>query len=84
MTAAVVPRPGADEIVKWEGLPWGKTEAKTVPTSASAKFACASTVKPDGKEVFALFNYDPEETIRVDLAGTACELKPYETRFVER
>ena len=73
-----------DEIAKWEGLPWGKTEAKTVPTSASAKFACASTVKPDGKEVFALFNYDSEESIRVDLAGTACELKPYETRFVER
>ena len=73
-----------NEIVKWEGLPWGKVAGKIAARSESGQFACASTVKPDGGEVLALFNYDPEETISVDVAGTSIELKPYETRFVER
>lgn len=73
-----------DTIARWEGLPWGKKDGKTVAVSGSSRFAYASTVKPDGSEVLALFNYDPEETIKVDVAGASLELKPYETRFVEK
>ena len=71
-----------DEAAKWEDLPWGKIDGKTVPASASQQFAFASTVKPDGKEVIALFNYDPKETIKVEVADKVYELKPYESRFV--
>ena len=49
----------------------------------AATCAFASTVKPDGTEVLALFNHDPAETIAVKVAGDTVELKPYETRFVE-
>ena len=72
-----------DEVAQWEGLPWGKVDGKTVPTSASAQFAFVSTVKPDGTEVVALFNYDTEEPIRADVAGTSHELAPLDVKFVE-
>ena len=72
-----------NEIVKWEWLPWGKADGSVVAKSESGQFAFASTVKPDGGEVLALFNYDSEETISVDVVGTSVELKPYETRFVD-
>ena len=72
-----------DEIAKWEGLPWGKIDGKSVPTSDSDQFAFASTVKPDGTEVVALFNYDMESPIRVELSGKTFELAPLGVRFVE-
>ena len=72
-----------DEIVQWEGLPWGKVDGKAVPTCANALFAYASTVRPDGTEVVALFNYDPKDAIRVAVAGAVHEIPSYGTKFVE-
>ena len=72
-----------DTVAKWEDLPWGKVDGKTVPASTSGLFAYASTVKPDGGEVIALFNYDADEAIKVDVAGTAYELAPNAVKFVE-
>ena len=72
-----------DEIVKWEGLSWGKVDGKVVPTCANELFAYASTVRPDGTEVVALFNYDPKDAIRVTVAGTVHEIPSYGTKFVE-
>ncbi len=72
-----------DEIVKWEGLSWGKVEGKVVPTCANGLFAYASTVRPDGTEALALFNYDPKDAIRVTVAGAFYEIPSYGTKFVE-
>ena len=76
---------------KWNGLEILATEKGgvgddegVVVTSESAQFAYASAVKPDGTKVFALFNYDPEETIRVKVGGETHEVAPYDVRFVER
>lgn len=72
-----------DDIATWEGLPWGKVEGKAVPTCANERFAFASTVKPDGGEVLALFNYDPDETVSVSLAGAEHVIQPLDVKFVE-
>ena len=78
-----------NDIAAWEDLPWGKAGGvrdgeDAIAVSESAQFAYASTVKPDGTKVLALFNYDPEETIRVKVAGETYEVAPYDVRFVER
>ena len=70
------------EIAKWEGLPWGKVEGRTAVKSVSREFAYASTVKPDGGEVLALFNYDSKDTIRVAVADAVYEIPSYGTKFV--
>ena len=72
-----------DEVARYEGLPWGKVEGKAEPKCSSRQFAFASTVRPDGTEVVALFNYEADETIRVSLAGREYEVEPYGVRFVE-
>ena len=80
-----------DEVVRYEGLPWGKTDGKAEPKLSTAncqlpttsQFAFASTVRPDGTEVVALFNYEGDETIRVSLAGQEHEVEPYGVKFVE-
>ena len=72
-----------DVAARYESLPWGKVDGKTVPTCENELFAYASTVRPDGTEVIALFNYDPKNAIRVDVAGTIYEMPPYETKFIE-
>ena len=72
-----------DEIVRYEGLPWGKVDGKCEPKCANESFASASTVMPDGTEVVALFNYESDLTIRVALAGREYEIEPYGVRFVE-
>ena len=48
-----------------------------------ADFAFASTVRPDGTEVVALFNYEADETVRVSLDGREYEVEPFGVRFVE-
>ena len=72
-----------DEIVRYEGLPWGKVDGKIEPTCANRQFAFASTVRSDGTEVVALFNYEADETVRVSLAGQEFEVEPFGVRFVE-
>ena len=72
-----------DEVARYEGLPWGKIEGKAEPKCASGQFAFASTVRPDGTEVVALFNYEADETISVSLAGREYEVEPFGVRFVE-
>lgn len=72
-----------DEIVRYEGLPWGKVDGKCKPKCENESFASASTVMPDGTEVVALFNYESDLTIRVALAGREYEIEPYGVRFVE-
>ena len=72
-----------DEVVRYEGLPWGKVDGKAAPKCANEQFAFASTVKSDGTEVVALFNYEADEAIRVSLAGQEHEIEPYGVKFVE-
>lgn len=72
-----------DEVARYEGLPWGKVDGKAEPKCANEQFAFASTVRPDGTEVVALFNYEADETIRVSLAGQEYEVEPFNVRFVE-
>ena len=40
-------------------------------------------MKIDGTKVFALFNYDVADAIRVDLAGQTHTLSPLDVKFVE-
>ena len=72
-----------DEIARYEGLPWGKVDGKIEPTCSNRQFAFASTVRVDGTEVVALFNYEADETVRVSLAGQEFEIEPFGVRFVE-
>ena len=72
-----------DEVVRYEGLPWGKVDGKAEPKCANERFAYASTVRPDGTEVVALFNYDADEAIRVSLGGEDLSVEPYGVKFVE-
>ena len=72
-----------DEVVRYEGLPWGSVDGKAEPKCASERFAFASTVRPDGTEVVALFNYDADEAIRVSLGGEEHSIEPYDVKFVE-
>ena len=72
-----------DIVARYEGLPWGKVDGKSVPACADPNFASASTVRPDGTEVVVLFNYNADESIRVTLAGQEHEIEPYGVKFVE-
>jgi len=67
----------------YEGLPWGKVDGKTVPVCNSDQFAYASTVRADGREVLALFNYDTEDQISVTVGNKEFILKSNEVSFVE-
>ena len=73
-----------DLIARYEGLPWGKKDGSAAPTCASKSFAFASTVRPDGSEVVALFNYDVQDSIDVSLDGSTFTIAPYDVRFVTR
>lgn len=70
-------------VAQYEDLPWGKVQGKAVVGSQSGQFAFTSTMRSDGTEVVALFNYDVEDRIRVDVAGTEYELGPLDVKFVE-
>ena len=72
-----------DEIARYEDLPWGKVDGKIEPTCSNRQFAFASTMRVDGTEVVALFNYEADETVRVSLAGQEFEVEPFGVRFVE-
>lgn len=72
-----------DIAARYEDLPWGKVDGKTIPVCESEQFVYASTIRPDGSEVVALFNYDSKNVIRVDVAGTVYEISSYGTRFIE-
>ncbi len=72
-----------DEIARYEGLPWGKVDGRVEPKCASGQFAFASTVRPDGTEVVALFNYEADEAVSVSLGGVEYEVEPFGVRFVE-
>ena len=71
-----------DVVATWEDLPWGKVDGNAYASSASDQFAYASTVRPDGSEVVALFNYDTDLAIKAELAGTVYDLAPLEVKFV--
>ena len=65
-------------------MPSGFTvEAKANRSLSEVGTLFASTVKPDGTEVVALFNYDTEDPIRVTLAGTEHDVSPLGVKFVE-
>ena len=72
-----------DLAARYEGLPWGKVDGRSPATSASEQFAYASTVRPDGTEVLALFNYDMESPISVSAAGRTVRLEPLAVEFIE-
>ena len=73
-----------DLIARYEDLPWGKTDGTAAPTCANRNFAFASTVRPDGSEVVALFNYDGQDPVEVKLDGKSYTIAPYDVRFVDR
>ena len=73
-----------DVVARYEGLPWGKVDGKAEPKCGSGSFVFASTVRPNGSEVVALFNYDTEEAIKVTLDGREHEIEPCGVKFVER
>ena len=72
-----------DEIARYEGLAWGRADGKSEPKCANEEFVFASTVRPDGTEVVALFNYDADATVKVSLAGVEHEVAPFDVKFVE-
>ena len=72
-----------DLVARYEGLPWGKVDGRSVPMCADPNFVSASTVRPDGTEVVALFNYNEDESIRVTLAGQEHDVEPFGVKFVE-
>jgi len=72
-----------DEVVRYEGLPWGKVDGKAEPKCASEQFVYASTTRPDGTEVVALFNYDGTGTIEVAIGGEKHSVAPLDVKFIE-
>jgi hypothetical protein len=43
----------------------------------------ASTVRPDGTKVVAVFNYDCDEPIEVNVAGKSHTIASYSVKFIE-
>jgi hypothetical protein len=72
-----------DMAARYEELPWGRTDGKTVVEGPADQLAYASTICKDGSEVVAVFNYDGEEPIEVKVAGKAHAVEPYGVKFIE-
>ena len=68
---------------RYEDLPWGKIDGKTVVEGPADRMAYASTVRPDGSEVVAVFNYDDMEPIEVKIGGGKCPIPALGVKFVE-
>ena len=72
-----------DMAARYEDLPWGKADGKTVVEGPADQLAYASTISKDGSEVVAVFNYDGEEPIEVKVAGKSHAVEPYGVKFIE-
>jgi len=72
-----------DIVARYEDLPWGKADGKTVVEGPSEQMAYASVVRKDGSEVVAVFNYDGDEPIEVRVAGKPYALEPFGVKFIE-
>ena len=72
-----------DMAARYEDLPWGKADGKTVVEGPADQLAYASVVRKDGSEVVAVFNYDGEEPIEVKVAGKSHAVEPYGVKFIE-
>ena len=72
-----------DIAARYEDLPWGKVDGKTVVAGPMDRMACASTVRPDGSEVVAVFNYDEMESIGAKVGEKTCTVPPFGVEFVE-
>ena len=72
-----------DIVARYEDLPWGKADGKTVVEGPSEQMAYASVVRKDGSEVVAVFNYDGDEPIEVRVAGKPCTVEPLGVKFIE-
>ena len=72
-----------DIAARYEDLPWGKVDGKTVVAGPMDRMACASTVRPDGSEVVAVFNYDEMESIEAKVGEKTCTVPPFGVEFVE-
>jgi hypothetical protein len=72
-----------DVAARYEDLPWGKVDGKAEPKCASEQFVYASTTRPDGTEVVALFNYDGTGTIEVAIGGEKHSVAPLDVKFIE-
>lgn len=72
-----------DMVARYEELPWGKADGKTVVEGPADQLAYASAVCKDGSEVVAVFNYDGEEPIEVNVAGKPHTIAPYGVKFIE-
>ncbi|MBQ2631167.1 MAG: DUF4982 domain-containing protein [Kiritimatiellae bacterium] len=70
-----------DEVAAYEHLPWGRADGPSRPTSKSSQFAFATVVGADGRETVALFNYDADEAISIDLNGETREIGPNDVVF---
>ena len=72
-----------DLAARYEDLPWGRVDGKVAVETASAGVVYASTVRPGGSEVVAVFNYDGEKAAEVRVAGEPHSIPPYGVKFVE-
>ena len=72
-----------DIAARYEDLPWGKIDGKTKVEGPEDQIAYSSTVRPDGSEVVAVFNYDGNYPVKVTIGGREHEVGPYGVEFVE-
>jgi len=72
-----------DTVARYEDLPWGRVDGRTVVEGPADRTAYASTVRPDGTEVVAVFNYDEAESIEVKVGGRTHSVAPLGVEFVE-
>ena len=68
---------------RYEDLPWGKVDGKTVVEGPGDRVVHASTVRPDGAEVVAVFNYDEKDSAEVRVGGEMRTIPPLGVKFFE-
>ena len=72
-----------NEIAKYENLAWGGENGNVKVESSSDLMRYASAERPDGTKVVAVFNYDCDEPIEVNVAGEPHTIAPYGVKFIE-
>ncbi len=72
-----------DIIASYEDLPWGWVDGRTSVEGPADRTAFASTVRPDGSEVVAVFNYDEAAPVEVKVAGKPHAVEPLGVKFVD-
>ena len=72
-----------DAAARYEDLPWGKVDGRTAVEGPADRIAYASTVRPDGSEVVAVFNYDETDAAEVKVGGETHTIPPLGVTFID-